>query len=108
MVRLKSTTDWRGRVKMTAEVAILNANAVALAADSVVTITSGDNQKTYNSVNKLFALSKRCPVGIMVYGSGALMGIPWEVIIKRYRAQLNNRTFPRLEDYWTDFHVAIG
>ncbi len=51
---------------MTAEIAILNKSAIALAADSLVTVSRpGSNPKTY-SANKLFTLSKYRPVGIMV------------------------------------------
>lgn len=66
---------------MTAEVAILNKEAVALAADSAVTIDYKNNRKIFSSSNKLFALSKYAPVGIMVHGGAQHMGIPWETII---------------------------
>lgn len=69
---------------MTAEVAILNKRAVALAADSAMSI--GNGGKTYNSSNKVFALSKVRPVGIMVYSAAEFMGVPWETIVKVYRA----------------------
>ncbi len=74
---------------MTAEIAVLNKSAVALAADSLVTVDRGSNadRKTYN-VNKLFSLSKHHPVGIMVYGAAELLGTPWETIIKVYRQGL--------------------
>lgn len=87
---------------MTAEIAIMNRSAVALAADSAVTITGKENLKIYNTVNKLFALSKYHPVGIMIYGSADLMGIPWESIIKIYRNYLSEKSFPTLEDYSKD------
>ena len=67
---------------MTAEIAILNKNAVALAADSAVTITRPGAPKIYNTANKLFMLSKYHPVGIMVYGTAELMGVPWETVIR--------------------------
>ena len=35
----------------------------------------------------------------MVYGNAGLLEVPWETIIKIYRAELRNHTFPRLEDY---------
>jgi len=66
---------------MTAEVAILNRNAVALAADSAVTLRLPSGTKIYQT-NKLFALSKYEPVAVMVYGSADFMGIPWETIVK--------------------------
>jgi ATP-dependent protease HslVU (ClpYQ) peptidase subunit len=40
---------------MTTEVAIINKEAIALAADSAVTVGISDGTKIYNSANKLFA-----------------------------------------------------
>jgi hypothetical protein len=86
---------------MTAEVAILNSGAIAIAADSAVTI--GRGRKIYNSALKVFTLSKTAPVGVMVYGSAGLLGVPWETIIKIYRSELKTTTFPKLEDYAAHF-----
>ncbi|WP_027697248.1 hypothetical protein [Vibrio litoralis] len=89
---------------MTAEIAIYNKSAVALAADSAVTIQGGGTHKIYNGAEKLFALSKKHPVGVMVYGAGSLCRVPWELIIKQYRAKkLQNRSFSTLEAYAEDF-----
>lgn len=86
---------------MTAEIAILNKHGVALAADSAVSIGT---RKVYNSANKLFALSKTHPVGIMIYGNAEFMGTPWETIIKYYRSRrLKNQSFPKLQNYADDF-----
>jgi hypothetical protein len=85
---------------MTAEVAILNKTAVALAADSAITLGS---QKIYNSGNKLFSLSKFRPVGIMVFGNAEFMGIPWETIIKFYRSKIRDKKFNKLIEYAQDF-----
>ncbi len=86
---------------MTTEVAILNREAIALAADSAVTVNNGT--KIYNSANKLFALSKNHPIGIMVYGNAQLTGVPWETLIKVYRSKLGNSVFPKLIDYCNNF-----
>lgn len=91
---------------MTAEVAVLNKHAVALAADSAVTI--GANSKVYNSANKLFALSKFHPVGIMIYGNAEFMGIPWETIIKSYRRTLDNSYFDSLTKYAENFFEFLS
>ena len=90
---------------MTAEVAIMNLQAVALAADSAVTVTSypGGNQKIFSSANKLFALSEVAPVGILVYGRADFMSIPWETVVKEYRRFLGGKTFTKLNEYATDF-----
>lgn len=88
---------------MTAEIVIMNKEAVALAADSAVTIDQEKGQKIFTSANKLFALSKYYPVGLMVYGNASLMGVPWETIIKIYRKSLGEKKFDTLRDYADNF-----
>ena len=88
---------------MTAEIAIMNKEAVALAADSAVTISQGGAPKIFASANKLFALSLHHPIGIMVYENASFMGIPWETVIKLYRARLGNTAYPTVNDYADDF-----
>jgi hypothetical protein len=85
---------------MTAEVAIMNTMGIAMAADSAATLGVG---KTYNTADKLFALSKYHPVGIMMYSSAAMMGIEWETIIKSYRDFLVQKSFDTLSEYASDF-----
>lgn len=86
---------------MTAEVVILNKGAVALAADSTVTIGRGG--KTYNSVNKLFSLSKYEPVGAMIFGNADFIDVPWETLIKEYRRKLGTSSFDTVADYVQGF-----
>lgn len=94
---------------MTTEIAIMNKSAIALAADSAVTFSKPDGQpKIYNTVNKLFALSKYQPIGIMVFDSAELMGLPWETIIKMYRSRLGPRKFDSLESYAKDFLAFLS
>ncbi len=89
---------------MTAEIGMLNKYAVALAADSAVTVRSGDGKsKVYNSANKLFKLSHYEPIGIMIYGDASFMGVPWETIIKLYNKKLAKTSFRLVEDYANDF-----
>jgi hypothetical protein len=88
---------------MTAEIVIVNKNAVALAADSAVTFRDPETPKIYNTANKVFMLSKFHPVGIMVYGSAEFMGVPWEIIIKVYRSKLGSRNFDKLDQFATNF-----
>lgn len=88
---------------MTAEIAIMNKEAIALAADSAVTMGGGESEKIFTSANKLFALSKYQPVGIMVYGSAIFMGVPWETIIKVYRNNLVKKKFNALKEYTNNF-----
>ena len=88
---------------MTAEIAIMNLQAVALAADSAITTYPGGNQKIFSSANKFFALSEIAPVGILVYGNASFMSIPWETVVKEYRYILGKKTFAKLHEYATDF-----
>lgn len=86
---------------MTTIVGVLNKKAVAIAADSAVTL--GNTHKVMNTGNKIFSLSKYAPVGIAIYGNASLMVTPWEVIIKSYRRKLGNKKFQYLKGYLDDF-----
>ncbi|PKP57181.1 MAG: hypothetical protein CVT88_08715 [Candidatus Altiarchaeales archaeon HGW-Altiarchaeales-1] len=88
---------------MTAEIAIMNKEGIAIAADSAVTMTVRDEQKIFTSANKLFSLSNHSPVGIMVYGNAIFMGVPWETIIKIYRSMLEKKKFDTLKEYADNF-----
>jgi len=91
---------------MTAEIVIMNKTAIALAADSAVTIQVQQKQrrhKVYKTVNKLFMLSKFEPIGIMLYGDAEFMGLSWETIIKVYRNELGERKLSTLQEYANDF-----
>lgn len=91
---------------MTAEIAIMNKHSIALASDSAVTMRNGVSEKIKTSANKLFALSKYHPIGIMVFGNADFMGIPWETIIKIYRNKLGKKKFDTLEEH-TDNFIAF-
>ncbi len=89
---------------MTAEITVMNKMAIAMAADSAMTITPARGEKKiYNTVNKLFALSKHHPVGIMVYDNAEIMGVPWETVIKTYRKSLGKTGFDTMEEYGNHF-----
>ncbi len=86
---------------MTAIVGVLNKHAVAIAADSAVTM--GDTHKVVNSGNKIFTLSKYQPIGILTYSAADFMETPWEVIIKQYRKHLGTTVKDHMEEYVSDF-----
>lgn len=88
---------------MTAEVAIMNREAIALAADSAVTFREEMGPKIFTSASKIFTLSKYQPVGVMIYGNSSLMGIPWETIIKIYRNRIGQKTFKTVDEYAENF-----
>jgi hypothetical protein len=83
---------------MTAEIAVMNEEAIALAADSAVS-----GPKIFTSANKIFALSKYHPVGVMVFASAQFLNVPWETIIKQYRRDLGDRSFPTLAEHADHF-----
>jgi hypothetical protein len=71
---------------MTAEIAILNKSAVALATDSAVTISAGSiEEKIYDSADKLFELSLHDPIGIMFYNGMSFLETPLPILIKKFR-----------------------
>lgn len=84
---------------MTAEIAVMNEEAVALAADSAVTGPA----KIFPSANKIFALSKYHPVALMVYDTAQFHSVPWETIVKQYRRGLKDKCFDTLEEHAADF-----
>jgi len=88
---------------MTAVVGILNKHAVAIAADSAVTVEGVNGRKIFNKANKVFSLSKFQPIGILIYNAASFMATPWETIIKVYRKQLKDKSFPTVKDYKDDF-----
>ncbi len=98
---------------MTSEVAILNRHGVALAADSAVTVqivkgNNDNNQKIYNSANKLFALSKKAPIGIMISNQADFGYVPWETVIKEFRESLAGKTYDFFNSYVSSFKKFIA
>lgn len=89
---------------MTSEVVLMNNKAVAVAADSVVTVAvDGVPKKTYNGVNKLFEISPGNPVAMMIYSNAEIMGLPWKTVINAYKSQSKNKPHTSVEDYAIDF-----
>lgn len=88
---------------MTAQIAIMNRNAVALATDSAVTTRNAHGVKVHNSANKLFTVSKYHPIGIMVHANADFMGYPWETLIKVFRRRLGGKSFNTLKEYADSF-----
>jgi hypothetical protein len=92
---------------VTAEIAIINKIAVALAADSAVTISERDSQhkKIYNSEEKLFELSYTDPVGIMINNDMNFCETPIQILIDRYRKM--DRKFGKIEEYAKNFREFL-
>ncbi|ADM09765.1 hypothetical protein PB2503_08549 [Parvularcula bermudensis HTCC2503] len=93
---------------MTSEIVLMNRQAVAMAADSAVTISGPNYLKTYQSVDKLFPLVTDQPVGVMIYNNAELMGMPWETIISIYRDQAQGRNLDSVDAYARDFIAFLN
>ncbi len=81
----------------------MNRSAVALAADSAVTIGPPGRTKIYESANKLFELIKGSNIGVMIYSAAAINGMPWESIIKTYRQENAHFSAEHVADYAQHF-----
>ena len=93
---------------MTAEIVIMNKSAVAMAADSAVTIRDENARgKIFNTANKVFSLSKYAPVGIMVSGDNSIMGVPWETVIKQFREELSTTRCDTIDEYCEKFFSFV-
>ena len=88
---------------MTSEVVLMNRQAVAMAADSAVTISGDRYLKTYQSVDKLFPLVEGQPVAVMIYNNAEIMSTPWETVISLYREQSRGRPLETVAAYAEDF-----
>lgn len=99
---------------MTSEVALMNRSAVALAADSAATVTywnpdkAKHEQRFFKRVNKIFNIVSNKPVGLMVYGTGSLQGMPWEVLAKAYRDDHVGQGHEMLPAYADDFFKYLA
>ena len=88
---------------MTALVGILNKRAVAIAADSAVTIRNQGNRKVLNTARKIFQLSKKYPIGVMIYSMADFMDTPWDVIIKLFCDRYGDRPCNTIKEYVDSF-----
>lgn len=89
---------------MTCEVAVANRLGIALAADSAATFVGGSAGETYSAgANKIFQMADLEPLGCMIYNNANIAGIPWELVIKAYRASLNDQSHDTVQGYADDF-----
>lgn len=89
---------------MTAEIAIVNRQAIALAADSAVTI---GRERVWKHSNKLFSPGPNNDIAIMIYGTGEFAGFPWETIIKTFRSELGSKQFDTVKECGAAFQSFL-
>lgn len=90
---------------MTAEIAIVNRSAIAVAADSAVTV---GRDKVHVSANKIFSISEASPIGCMIYGTADFANIPWETIIKIFRNEHSHKTFLTVNECRLNFYSFLS
>ena len=73
---------------MSVGVCIVNKNGLALAADSAGTL-SGNNKMVYNSMNKVFSLSRKRPYGVITYNNSTILNVSVEQLMKEFRSFLD-------------------
>ena len=93
--------------EMTPEIAVLNQRAVALAADSAVTLVDGGMVAVRNDQRKLFNLVDGKPIGLMFFGVADVMGHPWDHLIEHYQTKVQSSAFAHVSDYATSFFGSL-
>ena len=88
---------------MTSEIAVMNQRAVALAADSAVTLIDGGTVVVRNDQRKLYNLVGGQPVGVMFFGVADMMGHPWEHLIEHYQKIGKPGALPHIRAYASGF-----
>ncbi|ESQ87352.1 hypothetical protein ABAC460_20220 [Asticcacaulis sp. AC460] len=81
---------------MTSEVLLMNLEAVAMGADSAVTIldTGNGSSVSQGGIEKIHILNEAGPVAVMVYGGGDFAGLPWSAVIGQFREAHPGRRGP--------------
>ena len=88
---------------MTTEIAVLNRLGIALATDSAVTIGGSGGEKVFDTADKLFELSPKYAVALMINGNMDCLGVPWEIIIKDFREAEGNTQRETIKDWMESF-----
>jgi len=85
----------------------MNRLAIVLAADSATTVTHwterGSEQRYFKGANKIFQLSDHHPVGLMIFDSADILRVPWEIVVKAFRQNLEKKSFNTLAEYASEF-----
>lgn len=74
---------------MSVGVCIINRNGIALAADSAGTYTG--NKMFYNSMNKVFSLSRKYVYGAITYGATTIHTVSVDQVLKEFRVFLDGQ-----------------
>jgi hypothetical protein len=84
----------------------MNTSAIAMAADTAVSVPYGTGTKTYTRARKLLPLHKTQPVAVMVWDAPGYCALPWEVIVGEFRRE-NPGVLLKLDDYVEAFFQFV-
>ena len=87
---------------MTSQIVLMNKTGVAIASDSSLTMTRGDNRRTYASAEKIFPLNKNHKVAILHSGPVEFMEHPFEVLLTEWSHSLT-KAFGSIDEYADSF-----
>lgn len=87
---------------MTSQIVLMNKLGLAVASDSSLTMTIGDNRRTYASAEKIFPLGSNHKVAILLSGVTEFMQHPYEVLLIEWNKSLQ-KSYSTLEEYTESF-----
>ena len=87
---------------MTSQIVLMNKIGLAVASDSSLTMTRGDNRRTYASAEKIFPLGPDHKVAILHSGVVEFMDHPFEVLLTEWIKSLQ-RPYGTLDEYADSF-----
>lgn len=93
---------------MTSQIAVFNLTGVAVASDSVTTVTRGGETRTFTGAQKIFDLGQDHRLVAMTCGEARFMDVPYSVLVPQWRASLPG-PLTHVEEYaesFTDWLVA--
>lgn len=94
---------------MTAIIGILNKQGVAIAADSAVTRSRGDQYTKYTkNGNKMIRLSNAVPICVMTAGNAEYLRTLWDLVVRQYRGARGDIRHGSVEDAVQDFFRFIS
>jgi hypothetical protein len=95
---------------MTAKVAVINMQAIALAADSAVTLSTryGQSRRAFTHSHKIFELTKQQPIGVMIHGNSQFGNLPIETIIKGFHKLSHDTQYDTVDACKDDFLKFLG
>ena len=91
---------------MTAEVLVMNTSAVAMAADTAVSIPYRGGTKTYTRARKLLPMHESEPIAVMVSDAPDHFTLPWEVIVGEFQRSKVRRSFSISITMLKRFHLC--